>query len=314
MTYNRIAKFDIVKGILIILVFFGHVIQGTQRETLVRYLIYSFHMPLFFGISGFLYNDKNNKLTILSIINKYINRLLIPWFIASIAYYVILYYNDSCFLSITNFINFYIDPYYHLWFSITLFIFILLHSVFNKLFFKRTNILLFISAIVFLLYILDVKSITQNYLFSTLKIYNCIYFEIGYWLKDKNIKINNTIILSLIGISFFFVFILFYCNDIYLEKVSSYILCYLLLIYICKKLVIKSNIITTLLEFLGINSYPIYLYHIICKDVAIKIGLELFDNLLVYYLLAILLFVVMCVFIKIVKKNKVLNKFVFGNI
>ena len=45
---------DFIKGLLIILVFWGHLIVGEQRTTFLRYVIYSFHMPLFFVLSGFV--------------------------------------------------------------------------------------------------------------------------------------------------------------------------------------------------------------------------------------------------------------------
>jgi peptidoglycan/LPS O-acetylase OafA/YrhL len=45
---------DSLKGILVVLVFVGHFLPGLVTDNLVRYAIYSFHMPLFLGISGFL--------------------------------------------------------------------------------------------------------------------------------------------------------------------------------------------------------------------------------------------------------------------
>lgn len=54
---SRLFYLDNLKGLLIILVVLGHAIQGSQpdyqHDVLFR-VIYSFHMPLFFLISGFL--------------------------------------------------------------------------------------------------------------------------------------------------------------------------------------------------------------------------------------------------------------------
>ena len=52
--YNN--SIDFFKGTLIISVFLGHLIIGNINDTFVRYFIYSFHMPLFIGISGYLFN------------------------------------------------------------------------------------------------------------------------------------------------------------------------------------------------------------------------------------------------------------------
>ena len=57
MSEKRLVYLDALKGILMVLVILGHVIQSSisdyQHNVLFR-LIYSFHMPLFFLISGYL--------------------------------------------------------------------------------------------------------------------------------------------------------------------------------------------------------------------------------------------------------------------
>lgn len=62
MTRERLFYIDNIKGLLIILVVLGHSIQaaGLGIETnLINRFIYSFHMPAFMAISGFLsYNCK----------------------------------------------------------------------------------------------------------------------------------------------------------------------------------------------------------------------------------------------------------------
>lgn len=48
MVNGRNRSVDAVKGILIFLVVIGHVLLGTLDENIIRYTIYSFHMPAFF--------------------------------------------------------------------------------------------------------------------------------------------------------------------------------------------------------------------------------------------------------------------------
>ena len=48
---NRVIWLDNLRGIAMFIVVMGHVYSGTTPDTL-RYYIYSFHMPLFFAISG----------------------------------------------------------------------------------------------------------------------------------------------------------------------------------------------------------------------------------------------------------------------
>ncbi len=70
---KRIEWIDIAKGIGIILVVIGHV---SQNEFL-NYFIYSFHMPLFFILSGYLYKEKEH------FVKKKAKSILIPYFIFS---------------------------------------------------------------------------------------------------------------------------------------------------------------------------------------------------------------------------------------
>lgn len=53
---KRLNNIDFLKGVLIIFVITGHLIPGILNKTLIRYIIYFFHMPLFIGISGYLIN------------------------------------------------------------------------------------------------------------------------------------------------------------------------------------------------------------------------------------------------------------------
>ena len=54
---KRVDYLDYAKGIAIILVVLGHIFSGGNIKT----YIYSFHMPLFFIISGYLFNYSNVK-------------------------------------------------------------------------------------------------------------------------------------------------------------------------------------------------------------------------------------------------------------
>ena len=54
----RDSSIDIAKGVGIILVVFGH---DTLCPSIIRNVIFSFHMPLFFILSGYFYKDKNFK-------------------------------------------------------------------------------------------------------------------------------------------------------------------------------------------------------------------------------------------------------------
>ena len=78
---KRLNFLDIAKGIAILLMIVGHVTStGFVKDT-----IFSFHMPLFIIISGFLYKEKSFKIEIKNLVIK----LLIPTMIILIFVYAI---------------------------------------------------------------------------------------------------------------------------------------------------------------------------------------------------------------------------------
>ncbi len=87
MVEERLSYIDIAKGIGIICVVIGHVIPYGP----LWYFIYSFHMPLFFFISGMVCNY--SKYTIKAFVYRRLKTLLIPfifWYISQIACFFIV--------------------------------------------------------------------------------------------------------------------------------------------------------------------------------------------------------------------------------
>lgn len=97
MCERRVNWIDSVRGIAISLVVYGHVIGGyTGNYSSIEYqnfvtcglkIIYSFHMPLFFMISGYVYALGKNVLNIKqyrNFISKKARQLLIPYYVCSV--------------------------------------------------------------------------------------------------------------------------------------------------------------------------------------------------------------------------------------
>lgn len=117
---NRNVSIDTLKGALIFLVVLGHILLGTLDENPLRYLIYSFHMPAFFFISGYLLNiEKLKALSIKDFCAKYWHRMLKMWLLAWCIYTLYVLRNDISFIVILQQIY---RPYYHLWFVPALFL------------------------------------------------------------------------------------------------------------------------------------------------------------------------------------------------
>lgn len=81
---KRFEYVDIAKGIGILLVVYAHImLVGWSHR-----LIYAFHMPLFFFISGYLFNPRK-FFSFKEFIKKRFFRLLVPYFFYSIATWII---------------------------------------------------------------------------------------------------------------------------------------------------------------------------------------------------------------------------------
>ena len=74
---NHYEILDILKGIAIFMVVWGHLIDN--ENILYRYLN-NLHLPLFFGISGFLLANSLTKYSCKVIFIKKLKRLLLPFF------------------------------------------------------------------------------------------------------------------------------------------------------------------------------------------------------------------------------------------
>ena len=72
---QRLRYLDVAKGIGLILVIFGHLFRYGGRFST---LIFSFHMPLFFIISGYCFNPEQQE-NIEGVIGKKIQSLIIPY-------------------------------------------------------------------------------------------------------------------------------------------------------------------------------------------------------------------------------------------
>lgn len=87
---KKIDYIDAVKGIGILLVILGHTNIFGFPEVLGK-IVYSFHMPLFFVLSGFLYNkNKYDKVCFKNFLQQNANRYMVPYLIFALVNLVIV--------------------------------------------------------------------------------------------------------------------------------------------------------------------------------------------------------------------------------
>ena len=85
---KRIKWVDLAKGFAILLVIAGHTIgypKDPTNQKIIRGLIYSFHMPLFFLLSGYTYRSSSSKEQLISGLKRSAKRLLLPAYILWLA-------------------------------------------------------------------------------------------------------------------------------------------------------------------------------------------------------------------------------------
>lgn len=180
---SRINWIDMAKGYGIIFVMIGHLYIPA-----ITPLIYTFHMPLFFFLSGYVFSTKSS---IHIFIERKIKRLIIPYICLSIPLMIanIFFQDDGDFCSsnIMNEITSFIIQERHttLWFIACLFMQnLLLYPIAKYASFRYQCILIFILCIVGVsLWRFSITALPWNFDVSLVAI---PYFFIGYRMKTTH--------------------------------------------------------------------------------------------------------------------------------
>lgn len=348
MKKKRNELIDIFKGVAIILVVIGHCIQygsgyNFKNELLffnnfIFKFIYSFHMPFFMLISGYLFYNSDLKKTVFEVIISKIKQILIP----IISFSTIIFIIDLClenvvYNRIINFVISYIKYCFNnLWFLWSILFltigFKVLNTILNKLKFKDwLKNITYCLIWLLLLIIPDVFGIQMHKFMYP-------YFIIGYMFNKYKYEFNikNSIELIILVVIYILLYSQFsYDTYIYNSGYAIWNRSILQMLYIdihrfliglvgsilCIKIIswiyknIKTKKIYFILSNLGKKSLGIYaisniiftyaLFNITFELLTINYGFVLFESiviLLVSYVISYLF-----------SKNKVLNLLFLGN-
>lgn len=305
---ERNNTIDVIKGFLILTVIIGHILKNPLNESILRMLIYAFHMPCFFFVSGYLLNIRKIKeMCFGGFLYKYSSRMLLQWMIAFVVFTVLAHWPN---FKINNLFEDLPNPYFHLWFIPTLFTIILIFW-FSSKFIKGYLFYCFVLAVSALLYTIHPIILQFG---NALRINNIIWFTLGFFLRQVFLNTNlvlNYVIKSfkiiwggILSINIFILIPIFYfCNnpwDIYQQYLQLF---YCLLV--CTTIIVPSIIYrkykNDVMEFLGKQSLEIYLWHMLplfflknlCKD-----------NLVVYYGVSFSFLLLFLVVVHIVTSTK----------
>nr|WP_317280417.1 acyltransferase [uncultured Fusobacterium sp.] len=317
-------ELDYLKGIGIILVILGHSFSFTgfdlikEEKYFIYYyifnFIYSFHMPLFFIVAGFL---SNKEYEIKYFYISKIKRLLIPYIFINIIDSIPRHLFSSF---VNNSSNSLIRVIFYsgvaTWFVYTLFVMFLLFPMLDKYIFKKDKYYIFLY---FLLIINMLNPEMSNVNIFTLNriIFYLTYFYFGYILKNyyeeikKNKYFNNNLLYIILSI--FSLFFLYKYSENNITKVIypfiGFMLCLKFSLFLKKYRNIK------FLEFCGKNSLIFYLLEPFFAAIY-RVGLIKFIDLEYHYIIVILFFslklISVCISVIIINKIKILS-FLFGN-
>lgn len=210
---NRIIWADALKGLLIVLVVLGHSIQASMMQLGESFLddylwnlIYSFHMPAFMAISGFVaYRVKASSTAsgggkaLLSVILRRFRQLMVPYLLWSVALFFINH-------NVEHYYEYLLYPQKSLWFLWALFFIAAVFACMERLalIMKIKHevvmgvswfMLLAVSAVMH-----DAKLLGVEYV-----AYYFFYYLLGYYMHkySERLIIGNTWIITLLGILWF---------------------------------------------------------------------------------------------------------------
>ncbi|EPR18931.1 acetyltransferase [Sphingobium indicum IP26] len=120
---SKNPSIDLLKGVLMLLVMAGHVMEITGGHDLALWVGSGFRMPLMIGISGYLLNvTRTRSDSIQRLVSRYGRRMLLPWLFAGMAYMIA----SGAALRWTLPFDLLFRPPFHLWYVPTLFFLIML--------------------------------------------------------------------------------------------------------------------------------------------------------------------------------------------
>ena len=285
-------EINIAKGIGALLVVFGHsfpdaslgIYNNSDIYKFIENVIYSFHMPLFFFLSGFLTenSDLDNSLCEkIQFVKRKVNSLLIPYFIVSILTLVIKYflsnyaYSDFDYANGIKNIIIGISPNGGMWFLYTLFLITCIYIVF----YGKIDIKISTMVSLVFCFLCAGQAFDDNVLYTTA--YYSFFFFLGALLYREKETMKYKKIVGWIGslVNIIVLSLLVLLKIIYIRPIEAILGIYIVL-FVSKELKERKSKISNKLCYFGKYSMDIY---ILSYFVQIPIRIILFEKLRLNY-------------------------------
>ncbi len=319
---KRIPELDIFKGLAIVLVVSGHIIlknwEGALDSHPAYTWIYSFHMPIFFFISGFLIHYTfADKSAVKGLWRKSL-ALLVPYFVW--CFLIDPFANRS---SLPTLIYIFTDTHPKYWFVCLLFVFSALFYVGQMAIKGEKGV--WMGGFLGFLFLGVAQYFYPCELFSRgLQFYPLYFFGVlaSEYRLNENKLIYQEPLLS-ISLVAFFICSLCYCHvDNHLlnklcKLLASFSICYIALFYMHKGFLNADSRLSKVLMYVGKNTIVIYLTHFFFVQMY---PFYFFSEIQPTAFWSFVISIVMAVFIisfclligRIVERFKWVNRFVYG--
>lgn len=222
---------DFLKGIAILSVLYGHCLQYGSGVTFLQQelywdntvmkLIYSFHMPLFIAISGYLFYFSIEKHGVKKCIYRRIKAMLpicMTWGIILLGYDIAMGSNFNFVRGIARFVRYILTDFWFLW-AVMLCTFCV--SIVEGLLRKKMGVRISWSfyIILFILFF-----VTPDIFWLNAHKFMLPFFVAGfYYARNKSVWINNRIV-GLISTFIWIILLFFYSKDSYIYTTGITIL------------------------------------------------------------------------------------------
>lgn len=263
---KRIPELDVFKGLAIILVVSGHVISKNWEGALDSHpaytWIYSFHMPLFFFISGFLIHYTFADRRAMKCLGKKALALLVPYFVW--CFFIAPFVNEGSLPSLTCVFT---DTHPNYWFVYLLFFFSAIFYVGQMAIRGKTGVLGGVFVGFFLggvaQYVFPCELFNRGLQFFPLYSFGMLA---SVYHLNENKRIYQEPILSVLLVVFF-ISSLCYCHvdNHMLNKLcklwASFSICFIAMFYMHNGYLNTDGRLSRVLMYVGKNSIVIYLTH-----------------------------------------------------
>lgn len=283
---SRVVWVDSLKGVLIILVVLAHsianVIGDASNDNYWWCLIYSFHMPAFMAVSGYLaYRpDKGEQIKVCPSIIRRFQQLLVPFLLWSGVYFAI----RGKMASYANCILTPVSTFWFLWALFFISVFFLFFQYFSKRFKVKLDYVLMVACAVFAGALVAINNL--SFLGIQFILYYFIFYVIGYYISKLNVKSDNVLVIVLLSVVWFILASFWRPNALpdfiqltggvasilrFIYKFVVAAVAVVAVFSLAPKCLNSDNTMNHILCWLGKYSLGIYVIHITLEEVAKKL-------------------------------------------